>query len=79
MDARGRRLPSCRRGRRRIAGPYGGPGALGLLYAVRVSVVSGGLLSMLGVGIVAVALPAFRAYDARRWVQDREAPVSRTA
>jgi len=54
-------------------------GAVASLFSVRVSVVSGGLLSVLGVGVVAVALPAFRAYDARRWARDREAPVPRTA
>ena len=49
-------------------------GAVAALFGVRVSVVSGGLLSMLGVGVVAVALPAFRAYDARRWASERGIP-----
>jgi MFS family permease len=55
-------------------------GAVASLFSVRVSVVSGGLLSVLGVGIVALALPAFRTYDARRWAPpERDAPVSGTA
>jgi hypothetical protein len=55
-------------------------GAVASLFSVRVSVVSGGLLSVLGVGIIALALPAFRAYDARRWAPpERDAPVPRGA
>jgi MFS family permease len=46
-----------------------GPAAFG----VRASVLSGGLLSLVGVVVVALAMPLFRTYDARR-VQQR-APV----
>ena len=41
-------------------------GAVAAAFGVRASVVSGGLLCLAGVGLVAVVLPAFRAYDARR-------------
>lgn len=40
-------------------------GGVASLFGVRASVVSGGLLCMVGVAIVAAALPAFRAYDGR--------------
>jgi MFS family permease len=50
-------------------------GAVATAFGVRASVVSGGLLSVAGVGIVAVALPAFRGYDARRSTPpERDAP-----
>jgi MFS family permease len=51
-------------------------GAVATALGVRASVVSGGLLSVAGVGIVAVALPAFRGYDARRSTPpERDAPA----
>ncbi|HEY8286338.1 MAG TPA: MFS transporter, partial [Chloroflexota bacterium] len=40
-------------------------GSVASLFGVRASVVSGGLLCVIGVALVAVALPAFRAYDER--------------
>jgi MFS family permease len=42
-------------------------GAAAAVFGVRVSVVSGGLLSLVGVGVVALAMPVFRTYDAARW------------
>jgi hypothetical protein len=50
-----------------VTGPLLGNVEAGLLAAavgVRASVVSGGLLCVAGVALVALALPAFRAYDA---------------
>jgi MFS family permease len=41
-------------------------GSVAALVGVRASVVSGGLLSVLGVVLVALAMPLFRRYDARR-------------
>ena len=55
-------------------------GAAAALFGVRASVVSGGLLSLVGVGVVAVAMPVFRAYDAARRPaehQPAQAPVER--
>jgi MFS family permease len=40
-------------------------GVVGSLASVRVSVVSGGVLCVIGVVLAAIALPAFRRYDAR--------------
>ncbi|MGH2412039.1 MAG: MFS transporter, partial [Chloroflexota bacterium] len=40
-------------------------GGVASLFGVRASVVSGGILCVVGVAIVAAALPAFRAYDGR--------------
>jgi MFS family permease len=40
-------------------------GVLAALTSVRTSVVSGGILCVVGVGLLAVALPTFRRYDAR--------------
>jgi len=44
-------------------------GAVASLFSLRISIVSGGLLCVIGCALTALALPAFRAYDARRWVQ----------
>jgi hypothetical protein len=41
-------------------------GAVASAFGVRASVVSGGVLCAIGVVAVTLALPAFRAYDARR-------------
>ncbi len=41
-------------------------GSVAALVGVRASVVSGGLLSVVGVVLVALAMPLFRGYDARR-------------
>ncbi|HYT25111.1 MAG TPA: MFS transporter, partial [Actinomycetota bacterium] len=41
-------------------------GGVAAVFGVRASVVSGGLLSVVGVAVVAVAMPVFRTYDARR-------------
>jgi MFS family permease len=41
-------------------------GAVAAAFGVRASVVSGGLLSLAGVVVVALAMPLFRTYDARR-------------
>jgi len=40
-------------------------GIVGALAGVRVSIVSGGVLCIAGVGVAALLLPAFRRYDAR--------------
>ena len=40
-------------------------GVVASLASVRASVVSGGILCVVGVGLFALALPAFRHYDAR--------------
>jgi MFS family permease len=53
-------------------------GAVATAFGVRVSVVSGGLLSLVGVGVVALLMPVFRTYDAARWStgnQPGDAPV----
>jgi MFS family permease len=40
-------------------------GVVAALASVRVSVISGGVLCVVGVGLLALALPQFRAYDSR--------------
>ena len=45
-------------------------GVVASLASVRVSVVSGGVLCVVGVGLFALFLPAFRHYDARRTTSD---------
>jgi hypothetical protein len=55
-------------------------GAVAAAFGVRVSVVSGGLLSLVGAGVVALLMPVFRAYDAARWSarnQPGQAPAQR--
>jgi MFS family permease len=47
-------------------------GVVASLVGVRASIVSGGVLCVAGVGIAAIALPAFRHYDARRPRPPRE-------
>ena len=42
-------------------------GVVASLFSVRVSVVSGGVLCVIGCVLCAVALPAFRKYDERKW------------
>jgi MFS family permease len=42
-------------------------GLVASLFSVRVSVVSGGILCVIGCLLCALALPAFRNYDARRY------------
>ena len=42
-------------------------GAVAALFSVRISIVSGGVLCVVGCLIAAAALPAFRAYDGRRY------------
>jgi hypothetical protein len=37
------------------------------LFSVRVSIVSGGILCVVGCVLCGLALPAFRGYDARKW------------
>jgi MFS family permease len=45
-------------------------GIAAALFGVRASVVSGGVLCVVGVGFFALFLPAFRHYDARRATTD---------
>ena len=42
-------------------------GVVASLFNIRVSIVSGGVLCVVGCLVAAAALPAFRAYDARSW------------
>jgi hypothetical protein len=42
-------------------------GLVASLFSVRVSVVSGGILCVIGCLLCALALPAFRNYDAQRY------------
>jgi MFS family permease len=42
-------------------------GVVASLFSVRTSVVSGGILCVIGCALCAVALPAFRRYDEREW------------
>ena len=42
-------------------------GVVASIFSVRVSVVSGGVLCVIGCVLAAIALPAFRNYDARVW------------
>jgi MFS family permease len=42
-------------------------GVVASLFSIRISIVSGGVLCVAGCLLAAVALPAFRAYDARTW------------
>jgi hypothetical protein len=43
-------------------------GAVAAIAGIQASVVSGGILCVVGVGVAAFALPAFRRYDARAHV-----------
>ena len=52
-------------------------GVVGSLAGVRASIVSGGVLCVVGVAAAAFLLPAFRRYDARTFVPETE-PVSAT-
>jgi len=47
-------------------------GVVGSLAGVRTSIVSGGILCVVGVGVAALLLPAFRRYDARTFVPEPE-------
>jgi MFS family permease len=51
-------------------------GVVAALAGVRTSIVSGGILCVVGVGILALALPAFRRYDAREHPAPVPAPVA---
>jgi MFS family permease len=42
-------------------------GAVASLFSIRVSIVSGGVLCVVGCVLCAIALPAFRRYDERVW------------
>ena len=42
-------------------------GAVASLFSIRASIVSGGVLCVIGCALTALAIPKFRAYDARRW------------
>ena len=44
-------------------------GALGSVIGLKASVVSGGILCVVGVAVTALLLPAFRRYDARSWTE----------
>lgn len=52
-------------------------GAVAALFSVRISIVSGGVLCVIGCLIAAAALPAFRSYDARQYTMapDPAAPA----
>ena len=42
-------------------------GVVASLFSVRTSVLSGGILTVIGCALCALALPAFRQYDERQW------------
>jgi MFS family permease len=42
-------------------------GVVASIFSIRISIVSGGVLCVAGCVLAAIALPAFRAYDARTW------------
>jgi MFS family permease len=42
-------------------------GVVASIFSVRASIISGGVLCVIGCVLCAVALPAFRRYDAREW------------
>ena len=42
-------------------------GVVASLFSVRISIISGGVLCVAGCVLCAIALPAFRAYDARQY------------
>jgi MFS family permease len=48
-------------------------GVVASLASVRASIASGGILCVLGVGVAALALPAFRRYDAQATIRPAEA------
>ena len=47
--------------------PWSGPGLVASIFSVRTSVVSGGVLCVVGVALLAAFSPAFRAYDSRTY------------
>jgi MFS family permease len=51
-------------------------GIVGSLAGVRASIVSGGVLCIVGVAVAAVLLPAFRRYDARTFAPEPEPAVA---
>lgn len=51
-------------------------GTVAGLAGVRFSVVSGGLLCLVGVGIIALTCPSLVRYDTREWLEMPEAPVA---
>ena len=51
-------------------------GAVAALAGLRVSIVSGGLLCVVGVALATAILPAFRRYDSRSAARLREAETS---
>ncbi|HEX8140436.1 MAG TPA: MFS transporter [Pyrinomonadaceae bacterium] len=57
------------------AGPMLGNAESGIvasLFSIRTSIVSGGLLCILGTGLMALLLPAFLKYDGRRGIERKE-------
>jgi MFS family permease len=50
-------------------------GVVASIFSVRVSVVSGGVLCVIGCVLCAVALPAFRKYDEREWRKNASRPT----
>ncbi|MBD0318646.1 MAG: MFS transporter [Thermoleophilia bacterium] len=50
-------------------------GVVAALAGVRASIVSGGILCVVGVALAALALPAFRRYDARRQALEHAGPA----
>jgi MFS family permease len=51
-------------------------GVVASIFSVRVSVVSGGVLCVIGCILCAVALPAFRRYDEREWRKTTSQPTA---
>jgi MFS family permease len=51
-------------------------GAVASLFSVRVSIISGGVLCVVGCVLTALLLPAFVKYDEREWRKAHQAPVT---
>ncbi|MFI5282968.1 MAG: MFS transporter [Candidatus Dormibacterales bacterium] len=51
-------------------------GAVAALFSIRASIVSGGVLCVIGCALTALVLPGFRAYDARKHLAADSAPAT---
>jgi len=65
-----------------MSGPLLGNAEAGLIakaFNVKVSVISGGVLCVVGVAVCALLLPRFVGYDARAWKERQDAPLGAAA
>jgi len=65
-----------------MTGPYLGNAEAGLvasLFGLRASVVSGGVMCVIGAGVLALFLPRFIRYDGREGLKRKEAEESERA